>query len=242
MPRVKRTRKRTATGDASSPVWYSYAHSLTDEACAEICALLGFDHPTGADAERQNAAIARVKHWLGWYRGAVGAIDNAPRPANYRACISPLRGEACTLLARIGGLDTWMRDALEIELKEAHQQDALSPDCLYPIERALAALATAAADAVKTYGRDESRGAPERAALRKLVAELRAVFAGARGKDRAERVSVGAQSNLTEYENDEIDFLRVALNDAGIPLPKRLRSLFAEPASAPTSKRGGKRR
>ena len=73
---------------------------------------------------------------------------------------------------------------------------------------------------------EESRGPPINVALRIVIDKLRRVFAKHYRGPPHERINTGSVSNLSERENDEIEFVSVALNDAGIEYPENIRSLF----------------
>ncbi len=224
MPRVKRTARRLPTGEKASPTPFFRAHTLGNSARTELASLLGLDDAT--EHKRQVRALARVEMVLGSYAAAVSALDNAPRAADYRARLVPIGKEAFALLNSVCALDAWMKDAITLELKDAHSADAHLPDGIAVVEFALGALADATVKAVKRYGDEQSLGRKGRPALLATIAALRRIFREARGDDADERVRHGAQSNFTEYENEELDFLRVALKDANIEHPTNLRDLI----------------
>ncbi len=212
-------------------MWSAHPHTLSESTKAELVDLLGLDN--GSDLIRANKALREIERWLGFYQGAVQAHAKVPKPADYRAILSPIQTLASGMVNKLGGLHPWMRDALEVRGVNVTS-----------LEEALTKLRVAASSTIDVVGSGESRGKPKDIAARVVIGKLRRVFVQyyARG-DSSRRTTVlkpltsGAAKPLSEPEGEEVDFLKEALKDAKIPYPRAIRRLFDEPDAALPSER-----
>jgi hypothetical protein len=184
-------------------------------------------------------ALDRVETILGGYPGAVGALNLAPRPADYVTRLRPIARKAFDLLQMIEGSDTWTRDAVTLKIK-ALQRVRTSAPLIEPIEPerepvsepprtvgdvslALACLADACNAVIKENMGLPSKGAPKKAARDEVAKELCKVFAEHSRRWSRKRPRRGAFQQLSEYEANEREFIAAALADAKIPVPRNIR-------------------
>jgi hypothetical protein len=204
--------KILATGKLPSPVFYYLAHDLSEGAKRELLSLLE------VDGTKAKSAFRKVEAALGRYDGLVENLENAPRAIEYREIFSAVRNDAARLANDIANLGGYFRDALTAEGLDIHAA-----------EISLASLHTAASAAVARHSEKESRGRSKQQALRHVVACLLSVFEEyrPRGGEDDQRTISGNQSNLSERDNEELEFVRRALKDAKILHPKTARELRA---------------
>lgn len=203
MPRSKRK-----TG---SPVFDVTPHQLSKETRRELENLLTSD-PLTQDRAHVAKAMHEIEVRLGSYPGLVKAMDEEPRAADYKQSLKPIRDQAFSLIQKLCALNYWEINAL----RDARYGDPVT---------ALCDLVNASDDALRrTSG--ESRGRRKNAALKLIIVELRSIFAhNYQGGERRRRRN-GTAESLSQKENDEIDFIKTALNDAAIPHPANLRRIF----------------
>ncbi len=210
-PRLKR----------GSPAWSARPHVLSESAEKELAGLLGLDDPSAPDSKRASEALREIERWLGFYPGAVQAHVKVPRSADYRAILPPIEAGATGLVSKLGGLNPWMRDALEVRGANVAS-----------LEEALTELRDATSSTIGDIGSGESRGKPKDIAFRVLIGKLRRVFIRYYAGGDFRRRTTGAVKPLSESQGDEVDFVKIALRDAGIPCPRNIRRLFDEPDAA----------
>jgi hypothetical protein len=218
MPRVKPNR--------SSPIWIEHTHALSDEASADLTGLLGFDAAGTAATDGLARALRRVEYWLGFYRGGVRNVDMAPRAADYRATLQPLRKEASALLTKLVNTNGWIRDNLDADGAK-----------LSELEMALAVFGDASRKTLETMATQDSSGRRKAQTIGLVVAELCKVFRQFyRGEAPATRKRRGAFVSRSRREELERQFVVRALTDARIRVPTNLDSLCA--ASLPADRLG----
>jgi hypothetical protein len=87
---------------SSSPRYLVYPHPLSEQAKTELRSCLNLDYARSGSKEHEqetelaDKAFAEVERILGGYTGAVGALDNEPRAADYRDRLTPIRGTPLT--------------------------------------------------------------------------------------------------------------------------------------------------
>jgi hypothetical protein len=204
-----------------SPTWYSRGHPLSENAKTELLERLGLDSKIPDDANKGAKALRVVEYWLGFYPGGVDALDNAPRSADYRQTLTPIRKRAYKLCNDLCELNQWMCEAVEIRDVDVNA-----------LKLSLIALVDAIGKAVSEMGNTESRGRPKDQALRQVVGELRRIFMRYHRGANLQRSIKGAVTPLSERENEEVEFVEIALDEANIDHPQNLRSLFDEPGAA----------
>jgi hypothetical protein len=173
----------------------------------------------------------------------VGALDFAPRPADYVARLRPIGGAAFKLLNSIEGLDTWTREAVTIKLRAITQIAAPrqfaklgrqrieyppvepydGPNTIEQVSKALVCLADACITVIREKEKLSSKGAPTRSASRIVASELQKLFAEQSQGWSRQRDARGALQKLSPYEAKERAFIATALSDAKIPVPSDLK-------------------
>jgi len=213
----------------ASPTFNVLPHTLSKRARDELTERLGVDPQDRKHRGKAADALLSVELALGAFEPLRANVEGAPRPADYRRVLTALRDDAARLANALGNLDGYMRDDLTV----TRGLD------VYAVERALSELHAAARDAVAEHAALGSRGRPASEALRWVVGELCAAYAKGRRGKRGRRRRVGNQSNLTEWEQDRLEFVRIALDDARIAyptnLPKVVRAATAEGPSEAVS-------
>jgi hypothetical protein len=207
MPRPKR--------NTASPRFTAHPHVLSTSARTTLLEALGID--TGVEAEDDHVcpALPLVQDALGAFPAFVKNVDGAPRPADYRAALTPICKTAERLANEIGSLNGYIFDALNIALNVTQVE-------IYATELSLLKLRAAAIHVLDLYGNSESRGRPRAEALQRLVRTLIAVYEQHSRVERDERATFGNQSNLSEWEASRLEFVGAALTDARIPFPDDL--------------------
>jgi hypothetical protein len=77
--------------------WYEHSHVLSEAARTELLNLLGFDPADASSAEQQKKAVDRVGSQLAAHPGLVKYVDHAPRTADCRDVLTPIRQRAFDL-------------------------------------------------------------------------------------------------------------------------------------------------
>jgi len=227
MPMPRPERKR------GSPTFVSYGYPLNEDAKREILERLGLSE----SHDQATFAILDTETWLGLYPKAVEAIDHAPRAADYKPTYSRLNRQTIALYKTLTDLNGWESDALELQGVK-----------LDDLNLALAGLLDAITREIKTFDGIESRGQPMKGALCNVVTGLRSVFATYYQGGEDDRTCTGSAENLSEKENDELEFIELALSAASIPHPNNIRRLFSnrkksiKPAAGKKAKKPKKRK
>ncbi len=198
----------------SSPRFYAYPHSLSERTKVELLSVLNLD------SELAGKVFAEAEKILGTYPGAVEALDNEPSGAYYRDQLKPIGRDAFDLSVRLLGLNDYLADTLTA--------NGADPNV---IAVALLNLHSAATTLVKQCESADSRGKPQRLALRWVISELRNIFNRYYQDCDEEQNNHGAINPLSMREADEEEFIKFALADANISAPNNIRQYFNEPES-----------
>lgn len=216
---------------SGTAAWSAGPLELSADARVEIASLLGFDAPPGAEDQipELSKALEDVETILGFYAGAVDSLGNAPRPAHIQLASQQVADSSNRLLEDLKSLHSWIRDSLNQKLGS---QD-LDFD-LDDMENQLSHLESSAKAVASEQGDSESRGRPtsESAALREVVRRLRKVFYRSVAGRNSSRREQGAVNWLSEPEQDEVEFICMALDDVQIPHPRNLRKVIQHPECA----------
>ena len=205
--------------NTASPRFTARSHILTDNARAKLLEALGFDATIPADRDDGSPALELVQSALGAFLALVEHVEGAPRPADYRAALTPICEAAERLANEIGNLNGYIFDALNIALSPTQVE-------IYAAEDSLLKLRAAAVRVLEQYGQLESRGRPKSEALQLVVGALCKVYEQHSRNERDARATFGSQSNLSAWEQDRIEFIRVALADAAISHPDDLSAVI----------------
>lgn len=203
------------------PVFYSYAHDLSDTAKTELINFLGIEPDATAAT---SAAIRKVENLLGAYKQLDNSFQSEPRASDYQLILPKLQKQVADLLNATSNpsfLNAWMRDSLDTHGAEIDK-----------LEMALIVFCDAINATLRDVPKEENRGRPKRDALKTVVSHLRQVFAEHyQGGGSSQRRRQGAKEDLSEREAEEVDFITTALKDAKIRFPENIRSLFDAPAT-----------
>jgi hypothetical protein len=211
-----------------SPRFFAAPHNLSSRAEIKLKGLLE------VDGVRWEKAKRNIETWLGAYKGAVVALDNAPRPAHYVARlrkISKIISKAAPAIVDSLYWNEWVRNELIRELPDPTSRG------LEARERALIEIGDAANAALKRFEGIKSQGRPPHAALQTIIDNLRKVFETYYRGGETKRIRYGAISSLSAREAEEREFVRFAIEDAKILLPQNLGQFFlSSPKKAPVVK------
>lgn len=205
------------TGSAD---WTGQHHRLSDDARENLMNALGLDPSVNPDdMETAIPALAEVEKWLGSYSGADNALKNAPKASDFVRSLSSIESDTVKLLSNLNVSHQWIRDELvrtNIDLEKlALELEKLQAASLYIKGK---------------YEGIESRGAPKQEALRDVILRLREVFARYYQGPNTSRQEIGYVRPLSEYENEEREFINFALDDTDIPYTEKdLDRILAEP-------------
>ncbi len=214
MPRPKPKRGASA--------WRSRPHILSDTAKEELVNLLGFDCKLSNAPDQAVKALRKIEKWLGFYPGAVVALKNAPTAADYRETLMPIGKSARALDSDLRDMHSWIRNSLAACKVDVEK-----------LEIALNALVNATESILKEKANVDSRGRPQQEALKKVIGELRKIFVLYYcGNARTDQQKTGSIKLLSERENDEVEFIKIALEDASIQYLDDIRRYFDEPEVA----------
>lgn len=202
---ASRVRKRGTEPGPS--IWRSLPFGISEE--TEL-ALLGH-------AGIQNAASTEARHLLGaaglllgQYRGAVQALDNAPRAVEYVRAARAISSHCDALAKLLQSLPPHVRDQVQAELFAVPSAE------LPAIENAIARLRAAAATMAGIYAREPSRGRRPMRALALTVARLRELFQAHYAGPRDPPRQRGAFKYRSEMQERERRFVLCALDAIGI--------------------------
>lgn len=170
--------------------------------------------------------ILDVQQWLGAFPQLEKNVDRAPRAADYVTAFKPLRRDASALLKKLGALNGYLRDQLDVRSIGIEK-----------IEEALRSLTSVSEDISTEFESHSSKGAKKNSALMEVIRRLRLLFRHNYCGPQERRPTRGAFENLSVQERNELDFIYVALHDARI-VPKRTSAkavlrLFKDPRCYP---------
>ena len=190
------------------PAWSGYSHELSDESYSELVSLLGHntENPIGEKEDEEiRQAMAGVQCWLGFYEGGAEALDNAPRPSDYREIFKKIKKQTLNLFGELTELNSFYREQFSLEGKD-----------LAGIEIALAEILDVSYAVEKKYKGQSSKGAPKNVALMKVILNLRGIFRKNYRGQKSGRKTRGAVTKKSTKEINEIKFVETGLLDARI--------------------------
>jgi hypothetical protein len=199
-------------GKKGESKWMDYSHELSDKSYTELVSLLGHntENPTGKKEDEKIAqAMVKVQNWLGFHKGGVEGLDNAPRPSDYRAIFKKINKQTINLFRELTELNSFYREQFSLEGKD-----------LAEIEIALATIIDVSTAVEKKYEGQSSKGAPSNVALMKVILNLRGIFRKNYRGQKSGRKTRGAVTKKSAKEIYEIKFVETALLDARI-IPKK---------------------
>jgi len=213
MPRPKRKSGNTK--------FSAKAHRLSDHARKDLIGALSLDLlNTEDELFKANQALEQVAKCLSSYGGADKVLRNAPKPSDFVRSMSMIERDTAKLLSNINDAHQWVLD----ELVRTNTD-------LEKLKLELEKLQGASLCIKDKYAGIESRGAPKQEALRHVILVLREIFDQYYQGPITSRREIGYIEPLSEYENEERDFIKFALDDAKIPCTKKdLNRILAEPS------------
>lgn len=215
-----------------APFWYSYIVHLNDAQKRRLSDdILGLDLDTKQGKRKAEEAMRAVEHTISAYGGASRAVNQAPRPANYKAELEGtkknkdgtnkegLRRKAYDLMNDLADMSYWMRDEFKAQGVDIHS-----------LAQELAKFVDAGTIISQKYDNQESRGKSSDKALRMLVNSLSEIFKHFYSTPALDDDDPDKDKRKREgQEEDEIMFIRECLKFASIKCPKtdeNLRRLF----------------
>jgi hypothetical protein len=220
----------------ASPVFIARPHELADTAKEQIAALLGYggvdltresvDHqmpghrvvrrapgeplilvrdPSRLNVETDFGDMLRsVEAALGVAIAGQEHLDRAPRPKDYVAAFERARRDAFRLCERLAGWSGYFDDAVTAD---GYHADALIEE--------LARFVGVTTSLAKKYRAQSSQGARKEVALRAGVQILRKIFRK-HYRGPVQKRALRPFAPRAEHDQRELDFVRVALLDAGV--------------------------
>jgi hypothetical protein len=199
------TKAKTPKG---APSWMSPGHALTKEAIAALGKALGYTSFDGLQSANLEKCLRGVEYWLGFYPGAVEAIDNAPTISVYRREIEAVRATAFELLHLVtSGTNPFTRDILN-----AHFEPAASITGLDKMAFEAANFLDACNSALQALAKEKYRGQGRKkaGARERVLANLVRLYGEYSKRQRGPRTKTGFAEKRTTFEQGEIDFVRAA--------------------------------
>jgi hypothetical protein len=175
-------------------------------------------------SELDRGARLEIEKALGLVVNGARHIDNPPRAADYIAEFGRVRLDAHKLSERIEKWDYYYRDELFENIET--------------FEQALWSLIDACGTVVSRYeamGPNASKGRKKNDALAIGIARLRKIFRANYRGQREERKQRGAVESLAVWEQDETEFVRVALRDVRALRVSDLAGLMRDPRADPAT-------
>ena len=192
------------TGPAT---WKAEHHRLSDDAREKLINALGFDPTVNPDEmETADQALAEVEKSLGFYSGADTALKNPPKASDFVRSLSSIENDTLKLKDHLSDAHQWLRS----EITEFGAN-------LNLLDQELEKLLNASLSIKDKYEGIESRGPPTKEALRQVMLYLREVFAEFYQGSNLARRKIGYVRPLSEAESEEMDFIRISLDDVPIP-------------------------
>jgi hypothetical protein len=204
------------TGTAS---FYAGDHRLSTPARSNLIGLLGLGLSYDSNDQRHIDALQDVEKWLGFYAPAKEAFSNLPNPADYKRALRALNADGLISREDVHKFHQRILDTIEKCRKDPRNATKNKKQMNVAIRATLGVEAEV-----------EARGRPRNEVERKLILELRKIFAKHYVGKRSERTQLtGAAEELSASEVAEVQFVEVAFEDAGIPAIENVRRLFMEP-------------
>ena len=211
---------------SGSVQWTATPYALSDDTRKETESLLGLDTAVNADHRKLAAeAIRDIGKCLGFYSGAKSALTTVPRAADYKHAFASFKRDVLRLLGNFRQQPNWVRDAIDTCMENKSVDDYLSD------------LAERIQTAERGFAKHEGRGRQVDEARDKVMLRLREIYQEFSQTPKTERPRHGAITPLSEYEGQELDFIRLLLNEATIPCPKNLMPLLNKPETTVRDKR-----
>lgn len=173
---------------------------LEETVLEELESILNLD-PLELDADLRSNLYHVITKVLGEYPVAVDILDNAPRPANLRIAAENLRVATGQTLNTLCNTNEVVHESLSLKGVDIENT-----------KKFLAELLNAARGVERDNEGVESRRAPKRHALRELVKKLASIFDTYRRRLDSE--------DSVEIDADRLDFIKTAMEGAGIRVPK----------------------
>lgn len=223
------------TKTTGSPIVYSRGIILSKDQENRLLDLLGIDFDDPDEGLDIGIILSDIKIYLGTYSGLVEATDNAPRPANYIHEIGDpsndmgvktgLVYEANDLLQKLCNTSYWIAEAYKVIGYDVHK-----------IERELGRFIDASSKAIENIKqRDtESRGKPEKAALKTIINYMNYLFEKYYAvpdldEDELEDKDQSDGRKMSGRDISKKNFIEECLNFAGIEYPPNwLHLLYGE--------------
>jgi hypothetical protein len=155
--------------------------------------------------------FGQVQYHLSSYPGAIQVVDNAPRASDYVTEFRMLKEHADALTSALQSANARILGSLEADLETDHATT------LDAVQTVISTLSESASHMIAKFGADLG-GRPKLLAQRLLIDHLCKIFETYyRGPDTGAGRR-GTMKQLTDQQAGELNFLRVALVEAGIKL------------------------
>lgn len=223
--------------------WFSLVE-LSPEICETLVEALCITPGQGDVEKTVIGVLTDVQRTLSLYRFISPHLDYPPTPTHFIGEFEAIADLAQRLRDRLEAISFTpyenrllharlpVRDSstgasgLETRLQDQHDEFDIRMLFSQLISLGIRARICLQAELAESKRQPQPQQRPSRKALRVTVNDLRKIFRQYyRGEDEP-RVQKGAISNLSPRENDELEFIRVALRSAGIRHPHKLRALF----------------
>lgn len=203
------------------PCFTKEQFALDEDYAQEALERLSMEPPAAGGDDRSDQAIRRIEHCVGMYLGQARVADDLPTTAALRAELAPF------LKAGDFSADTFER--LYPWLQRGLRQKGVDPANKHVSDEAVRAAGT---ELLKELS-GESRGRRLDRPLNILITKLRGIYRTyAEGGD-TERARYGAVNPLSPAEYDELEFVELVLEAAGIQKPSNLRKRFLDVGRPP---------
>lgn len=215
-----------------SVTWTARPHPLSEKAKKKLLSRLGFDLDTMAEEDEQRAinAMNRVAVCLGRHPGEKIARKTLLRLGTTEPALLLVKQDAQRF-----------KENLRVLPARIQAQLANHRAGLVNLDDSLTGLIEAVESIEAILEKQEEKEPKHRQgtlAERRLILELREVFVDFYQGQASERKQTGAVILLSENEEDELEFIQIALEDAQFPASrKKILSMLKEPDMAVLSER-----
>ena len=222
-----------------SPVVYSRGISLSKEQENRLLDLLGIDVDEPDDGVDVGIILINIKTYLGAYEGLPSATDNAPRPVNYICEIGDPSGEYGEKKGLVYDANNFLQTLCKTSYWIQEIYKSVGYD-IHSIERELGRFIDASSKVVQNLKRSdvESRGRPEKQALRIVINHLNDVFEKYHSTPAIDGDCLSDDERYdarkkTGKEQDRENFISECLGMASIPCPDSWRRLIYSETDSP---------
>ena len=208
------TRPKQKTG---GPIWHGRRPALSNSARKEIASLLAIEPGAPENDTRLSSVYLEIQNVLAFYPGGVDAMDNGPRPGDYRMWCAELRGKILPLIRYFLTINPWFSDELNNEGLNIHSTNAGLVSVLRAIEKI-----------EKKCAGKRGQGNPPKLAILAVIEKLIEIHEMYSSVARLPSRKSGAVTTKSEYLTCEEKFIKFVLKTGEVRIPVNLSRYIRE--------------